>query len=187
MFGITHSHFSSLLGCSTPGRPIDPNVIGMGPVFTLEQQLLLCSPITKEAIKSAVFSIPGIKSPGLDGFNSTFYKTAWDHIGPLVSAAIEQFFTTSSLPSYYGRTKLVLLPKVPTPATAQDFRPISCCTVIYKCIAKLLAARLKQFSRYLFNRTKVLSCPTDLFYLMCLSARTWSEAIHARGSHPDVC
>ena len=159
----------------------------MGPVLTLEQQLLLCSPITKEAIKSALFSIPGIKSPGPDGFNSTFYKTAWDHVGPLVSAAIEQFFATSSLPSYYGCTKLVLLPKSLRLSRLRIFTRYHVVQSYTNALLNCLLQGSSRFSQYLFIRTGVLSCPTDLFYLMCLSARTWSEAIHARGSHRDVC
>ena len=55
------------------------------------------------------------------------------------------------LPSFYGQTKLVLLPKVPNPERAKDFRPISCCNIIYKCITKLMCNRLKEVLPYIID------------------------------------
>ncbi|XP_059635048.1 uncharacterized protein LOC132277252 [Cornus florida] len=37
---------------------------------------------------------------------------------------------------------IALVPKVPNPSTVSDFRPISCCNLIYKCIHKLIANKL---------------------------------------------
>ena len=116
--------------------------------------MTLCSPFTAADIKEAMFSIPSIKSPGPDGYNSSFFKATWDITGPLVCQAIAQFFHTASIPSFFGKTKLVLLPKVPNLSMAQDFRPISCCSVICKCIAKLLYSRLKTVLPHLIHQNQ---------------------------------
>ena len=65
-------------------------------------------------------------------------------MGPLVCNAIHHFLAIASLPPSFGITKLVLLPKVSPPTHAKDFRPISYCSVIYECIAKLLCSKLKE-------------------------------------------
>lgn len=44
-----------------------------------------------------MFSIPGKKAPGPDGFNSTFFKLAWNIIGDDVADAILQFFANGKL------------------------------------------------------------------------------------------
>ncbi|GJT71952.1 protein LAZ1 [Tanacetum coccineum] len=41
-----------------------------------------------------------------------------------------------------NHTFLALIPKVPTPLKVTNFRPISCCNVIYKCISKILTNRI---------------------------------------------
>ena len=91
-----------------------------------------------------MFSISNIKSPGPDGFNSGFFKHTWGIVGELVCSAALEFFRTGYMPQFMSSTKLVILQKVQNPQTASDFRPISCCSVLYKCIAKMLCIRLKE-------------------------------------------
>ena len=65
--------------------------------------------------------------------------------------AIHEFFKNGKLLRFYGETKIVLLPKMEHLEKPSDFRPISCCNVIYKTITKLLCNRMKGVLPSLIN------------------------------------
>ncbi|KAE8701841.1 hypothetical protein F3Y22_tig00110505pilonHSYRG00328 [Hibiscus syriacus] len=56
--------------------------------------------------------------------------------------AIRLCFADSSIISTFNATTVVLMPKVPNPSMVKDFRPISCCSVIYKTVTRILVSRL---------------------------------------------
>ncbi|KAL2253011.1 UNVERIFIED_CONTAM: hypothetical protein Sindi_0095800 [Sesamum indicum] len=97
---------------------------------------------TPDDVKQAVFDIADDKAPGPDGYSSGFFKAAWPVVGQEVTKAVLEFFSTGKLLKQVNSTLLALIPKVHTPMTVGDFRPISCCNVLYKIIAKLLVQRL---------------------------------------------
>ncbi|XP_028073502.1 uncharacterized protein LOC114275708 [Camellia sinensis] len=89
---------------------------------SMEQSINLGSPVSDKEIKDVVWSLKANKAPGPDGFTGSFFKASWDIVGNIIIA---------------------LIPKVPSPLRVGDFRPISCCNTIYKCIAKIIANRIK--------------------------------------------
>ncbi|KAL9675615.1 hypothetical protein QQ045_003817 [Rhodiola kirilowii] len=58
------------------------------------------------------------------------------------------------MPTGINSTFLALIPKVSNASSPNEFRPISCCNVVYKIISSLLASRLKQVSSYLINQAQ---------------------------------
>ena len=149
------AYYTDLLGNSPSRRhSVDDSIISQGNVLSQEQQIDLCKPFTDTDIKEAIFSIPNHKSPGPDGFSSGFFKSTWSTTGPMVCALVRHFLQTGNMPLYISSTKLILLPKVAHPQTAADFRPISCCNVLYKVITKLLCSRLKLVLPELINQSQ---------------------------------
>jgi len=147
--------YKDLLGkAPSHNQAIDASIISHGAILSQEQQIGLSKPFTDLDIKEAIFSIPNHKSPGPDGFSSSFFKSSWCTTGPMVCAIVRQFLRTRHMPLFLSATKLILLPKVANPHNASDFQPISCCNVLYKVITKLLSSTLKAVLPDLINQSQ---------------------------------
>ena len=106
-----------------------------------------------------MFSIGSDKAPGPDGFSSCFFKAAWSIVGADVRDAVLHFFHTGSLISAFNSTSIALVPKSQNPTYIKDYRPISCCSVVYKCITKILSNRLKHYMPKLIGKNQSAFVP----------------------------
>ena len=61
-----------------------------------------------------------------------------------VTKVVQFFFQSSTFYITFNATIVALVPKCNNPNSMRDFRPISCCSVVYKCITKTLANRLQK-------------------------------------------
>ena len=107
----------------------------------------------KEEIKQSVFSLPGEKSPGPDGFPLYFYQYFWSVIMTGLVDPFKYFHQSESLDTLnsINQTFIALILKKKRTERIQDFRPISLLNNSYKIISKCLATRL----------SLVLNCQMD--------------------------
>ena len=136
------AYYQQLLGTSKAITPIDSAVISCGPCLPSSSYDFLLAPVTQEDIRKVVFSISKDKSPGPDGYSSFFYKQAWSVVGGDFCSAVQDFFHSGRLLKQVNHSIMSLVPKSVNTSSPSNFRPISCCNVIYKVIAKILAGRL---------------------------------------------
>ncbi|XP_022024382.1 uncharacterized protein LOC110924695 [Helianthus annuus] len=134
-------HYEKFLGREDHVSKLDMDVFRN--VMTTNAAEHMVRQVTREEIKTAMFSIGENKAPGPDGYTSAFFKKAWDIVGTEVSNAILEFFENGKLLRQLNHTILALIPKVDTPDSVLDYRPISCCNVLYKCISKIITERIK--------------------------------------------
>lgn len=107
------------------------------------QQNYLKREVTSAEIKATLFAMPLNKSPGPDGYSVEFIRTSWDVVGDDVVSAVKEFFRNGRLLKDMNTTAIALIPKMPEACRLTDYRPISCCNIVYKLISKIIANRLK--------------------------------------------
>ncbi|KAL0283265.1 UNVERIFIED_CONTAM: hypothetical protein Sradi_7234600 [Sesamum radiatum] len=150
------SYFQQLLGGNRMQRNLDLSFLqpGLKHILSMDEANLLLTPVTQQEIKEAFFDINDDSAPGPDGYSSAFYKNAWPVIGMEVCSAVSEFFQSSKMLKQVNTTLLVLIPKVQLPSSVSDFRPIACCNVIYKAIAKILVRRMQQVLHLLIDSSQ---------------------------------
>ncbi|XP_074267048.1 uncharacterized protein LOC141590351 [Silene latifolia] len=136
-------YYEHLLGSSVQTLHIDHSIIANGACVGEQDHDLLIAPITKAEIKMALFSMGSNKSPGLDSLSAGFFKAAWGIVETDFCKTVEDFFRTSFMPKQDNVTILSLIPKKTIVQSGKDFRPTSCCSIIYKTISKILTNRLQ--------------------------------------------
>ncbi|XP_019241757.1 PREDICTED: uncharacterized protein LOC109221761 [Nicotiana attenuata] len=114
-------YYKKLLGPRADNIPaINPNVMKLGAVLNIDQQLQLIKPVTKEEEWEALKEIGDLKALGYDGFNVVFFKKSWQIIGENVTQAVLEFFETTQMYRPINCTAITLVPKVRNPASIKD-------------------------------------------------------------------
>jgi hypothetical protein len=112
------------------------------PSLSEEENCWLTRPFALEELESMVKECDGNKSPGPDGFNFAFVKALWNVFKGEIRIMFDQFHGIGSLPKSFTSYFVALIPKINSPFSLGDFRPISLLGCLYKMIAKVLTARL---------------------------------------------
>ncbi|XP_062093636.1 uncharacterized protein LOC133799654 [Humulus lupulus] len=124
-------------------------------------------PFMKKDVKSTLFYINSINSPGPDGFGAGFYKFLWKDLGDEISNVILGFFDKGELPYDINNITLTLIPKVANPSKAVDFRPIACCynrrNISHQCVMKIDLSKAYDTIDWLFLE--------DLLKAFCFPSR----------------
>lgn len=123
---------------------VDIATVKEGKCLNIVQQRRLIREVSLEEITDALKDMPTDKAPGVDGFPVEFFTKNWEIIKSDVLAATKEFFQSSIMAQFINTTAIALVPKVSSPTTVKDYRPIACCTTLYKLISKIITRRLKE-------------------------------------------
>jgi hypothetical protein len=94
-------------------------------------------------VDEAIKQMQPMKSPGPDGFSAGFFQSSWTTVKGEVCKTVLNFLNHGIFDKSLNETHIVLIPKIKSPVSVTDFRPISLCNVLYKIIAKVLANKMK--------------------------------------------
>ncbi|GJX35824.1 sodium/hydrogen exchanger 6 [Tanacetum coccineum] len=141
--GAFVNHYNQFLGAEGVTIPLDDHDLFTRVLDDVKADFMVRD-VSNDEVKSVIFSMRDDRAPGLDGFTAAFFKKAWDVVGGDITCVVRDFFSNGKLLKELNHTIISLIPKVITPARINDYQPISCCNVLYKCISKIIANRVKE-------------------------------------------
>ncbi|CAN6300756.1 unnamed protein product [Urochloa humidicola] len=130
------NHLSALLGVHSPSTPLDVAALyaGVAPVNSTP----LLAPFTEQEAHAAVRAMNRNSSPGPDGFGPSFYDAAWTTVAPSVLNMAAEFHAGTAELERVNRAYVVMIPKIATALTPNDYRPICLQNCALKIIDKML-------------------------------------------------
>ncbi|GKA65218.1 sodium/hydrogen exchanger 6 [Tanacetum coccineum] len=137
------SYYEQFLGLEGVTTPFDDQGL-FTQVLSNHKAEFMVREVSDSEIKDALFSMGDDKAPDPDGFTAAFFKKSWDIVGGEITNAVMDFFFNGKLLKELNHTIISLIPKVSTPAKITDYRPMSCCNVLFKCISKIIANHIKK-------------------------------------------
>jgi hypothetical protein len=137
---LWHS-FRDRLGLSLPVSDSVDVAHFFSPLSGLEN---LSKPFTHDEIDKVIAQMPCDKSPGPNGFSGLFLKVCWPVIKYDFYRLCQEFWEGTVNLQSINDSFITLIPKVLSPESPNDFRPISLLNICLKLLTKLLANRLQE-------------------------------------------
>lgn len=103
----------------------------------------LSRPFSDDEIAKVLKELPVDRAPGPNGFNGLFVKRCWSIIEPDFLRLIKDFHDGKLALDSINGSLITLIPKMLSPESPNDFRPISLTNTYLKFLTKLLANRLQ--------------------------------------------
>ncbi|CAM8889739.1 unnamed protein product [Rhodiola kirilowii] len=147
-------YFENLFNGQFAREPIDQNLFAEGPRVKDQDCISLVRDVSLNEVADIIQKMPVCKAAGPDGFNSEFFKNSWDVLKHDLVNSVRSFLRSGIMPSGINSAFIALIPKVKQATRPGDFRPISCCNVVYKIVSSLLANRLKSVLTYLIDHAQ---------------------------------
>jgi hypothetical protein len=112
--------------------------------MVMEDEVInLEKPCTREEILEVLKGFTKDKSPGTDGWTVEFFLHFFELVGHYFLNVVEETRLRGEVIRPINSNFLALIPKVNSPNTFSNYRPIALCNLCYKIIAKVIAKRIR--------------------------------------------
>ena len=101
--------------------------------------------ITEEEVTRYISTMKTHTSPGLDGISSKLLKWLKLFIAPILANLFNKCINQEIFPEVFKSAIVIPIPKISSPKTMNDFRPISLLSIFSKIFEKIIADRMMSF------------------------------------------
>ena len=116
------------------------------------------------------------------------FKRVWNEatscFQPVVTKAVLHFFSTGFMPKAINSSAITLVAKQSNATSMHQFRPISCCNTVYKCIAKMIAQRMRPVMSLLTSNNQGAFVPNRIIGDNVLLAQSLCKDYHLKVGQP---
>lgn len=121
-------------------KDIDKIIRHIRRLITEDHNTLLLKPISLQEVEMAVNQLKTGNAPGLDRFTSNFFQHFWDLVKWEVWQVVEESCNLRWMYPSLNTTFNALIPKAEESNTADKYKPIALCNIIYKIVSKVIAS-----------------------------------------------
>ena len=106
-------------------------------------------------MEAVIKKLPTHKSPGPDGFTEEFYKAFKEELTRILHRLFEKIQNDGKVQKSFYEASMILNPKPDKDTTKKaNIRPISLMNIDAKILNKILANRIQQYIKKIYNMTK---------------------------------
>ncbi|KAL2895927.1 hypothetical protein RDABS01_000461 [Bienertia sinuspersici] len=158
---VVEDYFKGLFSSDNP-TDFEAALAGLNGLVDNEMNETLDAEPSGEEIKNALFQMHPNKAPGPDGMHALFFQKFWNIVGNDIIYFVKSWWRGNQNLKNVNKTCVVLIPKCKDPQSIKEFRPISCCNVLYKIISKTMANKLKIFLGDIISKNQSAFVPKRL-------------------------
>ena len=108
-------------------------------------------PLTRQEVTSTIFSFQPLKSLGPDGLHPLFFQKFLNETKETIVSTCMNAFIITSISPQINTTYICLIMKINNPKQITHYRHICLCSIIYKCISKIIVYRIWSFLNYIMS------------------------------------